>query len=240
METQSASSASVIQFFKFVPKAVLSAPRVEEAFNSERTVRPETAHLFASPIRVKMRTKGRGWTDFLNPITSHAPVLCSQRVFNVIHQEKLQGIELIPVTLKHEKKSTVLSPPCNFYWLIPTGKVLGCLIKAYALENKNYVHLFTTDNPSDGRLSRGASTLVCRSIPIYDQWDGSDIIKFREDQFAGGGMMYCSRRFVEIAYRQKWSNLWVTPFDCIQGYFEDLRDLPWPPELWYPPNEPRD
>ena len=126
-----ASTPSVIQFFSFVPNAILSAPRVEEAFNAERIIRPENAHLFSTPIRVKMRTKGRGWTDFLNPFTSIAPILCSQRVVDTVASEDLRNIRFIPVKLEHEKKTTALSPPCNYYWIIPTGKILPFSVKTY-------------------------------------------------------------------------------------------------------------
>ncbi len=234
------SAPSVIQFFSFVPNAILSAPRVEEAFNTERIIRPENAHLFPTPIRVKMRTKGRGWTDFLSPITSHAPVLCSQRVVDTVVAGNLKGVQFIPVTLEHEKKSTVLAPPCNYYWIIPTGKTLPYSVKVYRETEGSNSPWFDVDSLKEARLRAGSEKFKYRRIPFYEKWDGSDVIKFHEDEFACCGHMYCSRRFVEIAYGEKWSNLRVTPFDSITGMVKALQDLPWPPELWYPPLDPRD
>lgn len=230
----------LVRFFSFVPNAILSAPRVEAALNTERIIRAENVHRFASPIRVKMRTKGRGWTDFLNPITSHAPVLCSQRVVDQAVAESLRGVEFVPVTLEHEKKGTVLSPPCAYFWLIPTGTTLPYSVKTYHRSGNAYTHWFDADSLIEANLRAGENDFVYRSIPSYEKWDGSDVIKFREDDFAPCGRMFCSRKFVELAYREKWSNLRVAPHDAITGIGKELRDLPWPPELWYPANQPND
>jgi hypothetical protein len=240
VDTMEIPASPLVRFFKFNPCAIPSAPRVEEAFNTERIISPENAHLFPAPIRVKIRTKGRGWTDFLNPFTSHAPVLCSQRVVDTVMAEQLKGIQLIPVTLEYEKKSTILSPPCNYYWMIPTGKVLPYSVKIYRRNDQTYTHWFDSGSLKEARLRAGGEIFDFRLIPMHSYWDGSDVIKVREDSFTAGGM-YCSRRFVEIAYREKWSNLWVTPYDCLGvGIFKDLQDLSWPPELWYPSNQPID
>lgn len=53
-----------------------------------------------------------------------------------------------------------------------------------------------------------------------------------------GGFL-CSRRVVEAAYREAWTNLAFVPIDSFGGMGGNVADNLWPPERWYPAWQPK-
>jgi hypothetical protein len=52
------------------------------------------------------------------------------------------------------------------------------------------------------------------------------------------GIALCSRRVVDLAARDKWTNVMFKPVDAIDNYVPKHLNDPWPPESFYSEFEP--
>jgi len=72
-----------------------------------------------------------------------------------------------------------------------------------------------------------------RNVPVPETWDKNDIMfGLKGDSYKGS--FWCSRKVLELAYREQWTNAAFQPVDLLEHNHTDFRLRCWPPEKWYP------
>jgi len=91
------------------------------------------------------------------------------------------------------------------------------------------------------RISRESEEYVyAKSMPIVETWDGKDFNRFSEDEPAGPmGYTLCSRRVLDLAARDKWTNILFAPLDRVHPFRIDHLNGPWPLESFNSKYEPQ-
>jgi hypothetical protein len=80
---------------------------------------------------------------------------------------------------------------------------------------------------------------VTKITPDPASWDGSDFNQMNSYCVAGVfGAMPCSKRVVDLAAKEKWTNVYFTLLTSIDSRRLDHLNGPWPPTTWYNPYEP--
>lgn len=204
----------------------------------------ESVDDYPHPIHIRMRGLGHEWMDFLTPKLSHSPLLCSQRVLDAIRKSGLTGYKAVTVKL-HPPSSKKLNQPWEYYWLIPTAPTYEFEYRFYrgSAHHNSYNFMFQTDVYSDSRIENAdlqpGEYIYFRAIPKIETWDRSDFNMCRGDTPTGVfGMMFCGRKVVDLAAKEKWTNVSFCPIDTFIPFTIDHLGKSWPPESWYSPNEP--
>jgi hypothetical protein len=188
---------------------------------------------------VLIAKKGTKWVDCLTPNSSYTELVWSERVIDAIERENLTGLRAGEVFLDLSKNPRLAKKPHPTYYMIkPVGRSLRFNLRVYERINGVYHFRFETPDFGDPRLEFKSQGYIhhIRFIPIHESWDGSDFMVcdlYPSGRLPNGGF-YCSRKFVEIAKREGWSNFNFVPAGRIVGCIGDFRDRPWPPELWFP------
>lgn len=220
------------------------SPAVDKAFAPGWTVGDESVDNFLHPIDVKMKTTGRQWLDFLEPSRSHSPLLCSQRVVDSIRESHLTGYKIVEVKL-HPPSGKLLNQPFAYYWLIPTAPPYQRASREYRGSEREYRFEFmfeSSKHDADRVLkikTKPEESIFSKQIPDPETWDGSDFNMFEIDRpTIGMGLMFCSSRVVELACKEKWTNIQFWPVDALVPLRINPTKTCWPPSSWYSPDEP--
>ena len=192
-----------------------------------------------------MKALGRQWMDFLTPTRSHSPLLCSQRVLNAIRESGLSGYKAVTVKL-HPPSGKKMDQPCEYYWLIPTAPPYDFESRIYrgSAHHNSYHFMFQTGDHNDPRIKqtqlKEGEYIYIRPIPKLEAWDGSDFNVYHNFERPTGifGMMRCGRKVVDLAAKEKWTNVRFCPIDTFIPFTVDHLGKSWPPESWYSQNEP--
>lgn len=115
--------------------------------------------------------------------------------------------------------------------------------KLYSGSQKTHKHLnhFESD---DGNAIREykLSNKDCvyeKRTPIGQSWDGNDFNRYMEDECVGVmGFTLCSRRVVDLAASEKWTNIAFSPFFAVEPVRIDHLNGVWPPKSFYSKYEP--
>ena len=189
-------------------------------------------------LRVATISSGKVWTDFLNSSGGMDPLVVSHRVYEAITRSDFTGVSFRELTLSYGKRTP--HPPCKYYELIPQGRALNF--------NRQYLQKIETvgdNSPSlvlvDEMLDTHRHKLLfhegyVRCVPQVESWDGSDVLKWNIIYDIGtNGTLVCTRRFLELAWNEKWTNVSALPVDNINvANLFPLTKCEWPPENWYP------
>jgi hypothetical protein len=236
-----------MNFFTMSSAEHLYSPCTEEAFFDKRGERfgiyADTALKHPEPINVYLMTIGRKWMDFLTPRLSQSPLLCSERVLNGMLSANLTGFRAL-LTRLHPPGKKAISPPWNYYWIIPTGLPYQFSKKLYRGSQKihQYKFVFESADLDECRRQSLASKefLYSKRIPIEETWDGKDFNRLtKEDPVGSAGYTLCSRRVLDLAARDKWTNIQFAPFDRVDPFPIDHLNGPWPPKSFYSKYEPQ-
>lgn len=191
--------------------------------------------------KVTILKSGTKWMDCLLNEGLTSAVVVSQKVIDSIIAHKLTGLEITPVYLEIPKANKrIKTSPFNYYEIFPQGKSLKFLYRVFQRIGKGYgkdiKYVFKEESINKEELQMGEDTYIL-PIPILSEWDRNDFIPIREGK--RNGSMYCSRRVVEIAKEDNWSNFEFRLIDSVgNDNCMDFREKTWPPETWYPPNQP--
>lgn len=73
-----------------------------------------------------------------------------------------------------------------------------------------------------------------RYVPAGHTWDGADLLRLRNLPYR---MLFCTRRVLELARRDRWRGVGFEPMDVDRRHPSGINHLArtWPPERWYPP-----
>lgn len=220
--------------------------RTDEVFTNGRALSP---HGFYSseckePIEVRLQAIGRTWMDFLTPAFGHSPLVCSERVFCAIQEAKLTGYKGVAVKLRPPPGKRIV-PPLDYFWLIPIAPSFKRLKRRYVGSQQlhEYKFAFESNDPGDAgfrQIVLGENEAPYdKMIPLINTWDGSDFSRFTEEQPTNiMGSMFCSRRVLDLAAREKWTNIQFVPVDALEPMSIDFLKGPWPPVAWYSKYEP--
>jgi hypothetical protein len=191
-------------------------------------------------------TKGGSlWTDCLTPTLSHLPLVVSERVWKAVHRHGLTGLELMEVACVTQRSPKLRGIEHGRYFqATPYGTPPQFTYRVFERVSGRYLFRFeTTDKENDPRckdffLPHGFIPHTQR-VPLQATADW-DFMKVPDT--ANGmlvfGMILCSRRVVEIARDEGWTNFNFSPVDRLGTCIGDFRERPWPPEQWYPEDHP--
>lgn len=230
------TNTNFVNFFKMRSAEHSSCPSVGEAcLTAEEALEQE------GPSEVILMSKGKKWTDFLSTRNSASPLLCAERVVEAIAGEKLNGYKAVPVKL-FARIGVKVSPPWPYYWIIPTGASYRCRAKYYLGSQRDHRYVFVDESPDEPRgRSSGSCTeyIYFKRIPRPETWDGNDFNRYTiNDPVGVYGVTLCSRRVVNLAARDKWTNVSFQPVDAVDNYIPNHLKEPWPPLSFYSEFEP--
>jgi hypothetical protein len=223
-------------FFRMESAELSSSPSVGEACLTAKEALEQ-----AGPVRLFLRKNGNKWTDFLSTIASGSPLLCSERVVEAIAAAKLTGYKVVSVKL-FPRLGPAIKPPWPYYWIVPTGAWYRCRAKYYLGCQDDHRYVFVDESPDEPRgRSSGSSTdsIYFKRIPRPETWDGNDFNYYTPTSPVGVyGITLCSRRVVDLAARNKWTNVIFQPVDAVDNYAPNHLKEPWPPASFYSEFEP--
>jgi len=192
-------------------------------------------------IYIMLQKKGRKWMDFVTPRDSSAPLVCSLRVVQALAEAGLTGYRAYPVEFLSDPGKK-LESPCPYYMIIPTGACYRSRTKYYLGSQRDHQYVFLDESPDEPRFRTTADfkdSIYSKRIPRPETWDGSDFNRWTANQPVGGyGIALCSRRVVDLAARDKWTNVMFQPVDAIDNYVPKHLKEPWPPASFYSEFEP--
>lgn len=237
----------MISFFRVECAYGKSAPLVKEVHSirsSQRNVKiPGLRMIQGDQPLVVIGRSGGEWPDCLASDFSRFPIFFSQRVIEGMEKAGIFGLSAAEVEID-ASKNAVLSNSAEracFYQVAPQGRELQFNHRVFERVKGRLELRFETTDKTDPDLRPTALPYMqqIQRIPLNESWDGSDFIKVSDtNPTFGSGGFFCTRRFVEFAKNEGLSNFNFTPIDMVGQCVGDFRDLPWPPERWYPENHP--
>ena len=174
-------------------------------------------------------TEGRKWVDcFGQGSLSYPSRLYNRRVIDTLHAAGDHSAVAHDVSIEVRSSSLHFSPKPKIVW-VQTAHGLGL------------------DQAASGSTYNPIACNVCERreivpgfmplrnpvfIPLGESWTGADLFHghFRSE-------LFCSLRFVEMARKERWTNLLFTPIDVpFDPQHERINPLAkeWPPASWYP------
>lgn len=237
---------SAPSLFRMESSSNMRCARTGEAFCGSRHL---SHHDFLSanlsePIPVRLRSIRWKWMDFLTPDDGSSPLLCSERVFRAIQDANLSGYKSSMVKL-YPPPGKKIAPPCRYFWLIPIAPPFKMEKQVYlgSRQTHQYRLAFNSKDSNDPRFRevqpREGEFEFVRNVPLLNSWDGSDFNMFTEIRPTNiKGTMFCSRRVLDLAATEKWTNIQFAPVDALEPVEIDFLKGPWPPVAWYSEHEP--
>jgi hypothetical protein len=147
--------------------------------------------------KVWVGSSGTKWKDILTNIDG---LLFHERVVEVITAEGLEGFRAHPIEIeKIESKKMSTQHVPQYYFIEIKGKI-DVDLDEIDEQGGSVCPLCFTRNPSKDSLYRWSPK---RLLPMIETWDGSDFLKVRN---LASAHKYCSKRFVDLASRNKWTN----------------------------------
>lgn len=153
--------------------------------------------------------------------SSKHEIVVSKRVRESILRNNIIGISFF--TLSEDRNIT---KPLDLFWT-SIGGVIRVNPNSLNLHDDDICQLclITIRNPK-----------IKRFIPMIETWDGSDFFRVKNWY---NKHIFCTRRVVELAREERWSNLQFEPMDrpreqIIMPFGIDYLGKEWPPENWYP------
>jgi hypothetical protein len=188
---------------------------------------------------ISIEKKGSKWPDIIGHGTAGFHFIFTERVIEVMKTEGIRGFSARPIRIEEilSKKLREKEPP-NYYCIEVTGKI-EITKKYYDKLESGYTYVGEVTNDKDRTYDQRPIRREIRFVPIEDSWDGSDW--FCMSNHGHFRHYCCSRKLVELAYREKWTNCQITPMD--QFISDRGADIPLPakgklPSVWYSTHHP--
>jgi hypothetical protein len=170
---------------------------------------------------------GKQWSDLVRTWGTHGPhFVISQRVKDSLDSIECRGVRWF--TTAAQIDAGPRGAPPNYYWLAVDGRIETDLVRSPPM-------------PREERCPSCDAVLECpkppqKFEPLAATWDGSDFFKIANYRSHYVGV---SRRVLELARFQRWTNCRFTPFDVYRRhaiYWDGIDYLgkTWPPDAWYP------
>lgn len=174
--------------------------------------------------------RGAAWTDAIgNP--NWSLILFSERVLSGLTDIGASGISPLEVRIREVRSETLraLSAPSYYYFNV-AGRI-DVDLEASGLGGVERC-------PVCFRVLAGRHPQARRFVPRHETWDGADVFSIRNSP---NSMLFCTRRVLELARRDRWTNFRFEPMDVVRDHATqwggiDYLGPTWPPEIWYPPS----
>ncbi|MEI6177740.1 MAG: hypothetical protein WCS43_12685 [Verrucomicrobiota bacterium] len=208
-----------------------------------KLVRGEAATIDTEPLElplVDIESIGSKWPDIMGHGNHGHHFIFSERAMEVMDREHVTGYSARSVKIgKIGSKKLREKKPLQYYCIEVTGGI-DILKKYYDETPDGYNYVGEVTDGEDNTYYRVECSRTARFYPIEDSWDGGDWFLMRNHgHFRHYG---CSRKLVELAYREKWTNCAVAPMDRVIG--DRTLKLPLPstgklPSVWYSEKHPQ-
>lgn len=177
-------------------------------------------------------------TDFIEPDGGdwQSPFYVSKRVIEAIEKAELKAWSAIAAGFEVTNRNGEFLRKEAFFRIIPLGEAPACTVENWReIRNGNQLTGYEkhADQSKEARSRQDPDRVVARLIPMLETWDGNDFM-FEPGGATFGGSFLCSRKVMELAHREQWTNAAFQPLDLIGRNFTDFRLRCWPPEKWYP------
>ncbi len=173
--------------------------------------------------------EGTYWPDVLGAASSPIHAV-SARVVRALEDEAASGFEVCPMHLAEVRGRRLAHlPEPEYFYLNVTGAVDIDLAAGGIGDVPACPECFQ-------QIPEGHKP-AHRHVPIAGTWDGADFVRTRN---LPNLLTFCTRRIVELARRDRWSNLRIDPMDIGSHNYGLWAGVPflaerWPPASWYPP-----
>ncbi len=234
-----------MHFFTMRPADNGSSPVVEGAFEDVGKMRfgisEQEALKLSTPVDIYIKRSGRKWMDFLSMEGGQSTMLISEKILANLKTARLKGYKALPTKL-HFPRDKTIDQPWAYFWLLPTGRPYQRKYRLYIGSQRDHQYQFvfaSTDLDACRKFRKATYVPYTQSIPMEESWDGKDFNWVTETQVQcpGSGSIYCSRRVLDLAAQEKWTNVIFSPFGAVEGHKIDLQG-PWPPASFFSPYEP--
>lgn len=147
--------------------------------------------------KLKIGTSGAKWTDVLCDLDE---LVLHERVCDVLKTEHFTGYKAHPLAITEIKSRRLASVPAPPYYLIEiTGRIDVDQNELDDVGGSVCPICFYRNTNSENKYRWKPKRLV----PILDTWDGSDFVVMRNLRNA---RRFCSKRFIDLANKHKWTN----------------------------------
>lgn len=173
---------------------------------------------------------GASWTDALPVAGFYPPYLVSERVAKGLEAIGATGYKLLPVRFSDVEGNRLQRLPEPKYYYLSVSGMIDIDIGASGLGSMDWC-------PACKASTSKHFVQHLKHVPIRESWDGSDI--FKVGPRPTWGVLYCTRRVLELARNERWSSFQFEPMDIVRrhssswGGIDYLGDA-WPPKNWYP------
>jgi hypothetical protein len=159
------------------------------------------------PVQLDIRGSGSKWPDILSATPY---IIVQDRVARAIQENGLTGciFHAVEITGIENRKLATLTPP-SYFLIEITGKVDIDLNELDEIGGGVCPICFRRN-----AQSRPYQFVAKKTVPKLDTWDGSDFVTTRNLQ---SGMSYCTRRFVDLACKHRWTNFRFGSRDSMPG-----------------------
>ena len=229
-----------MKFFLIKPLQATASPTTFAAFlddKREQSVWGRDILNAFGVIQIILATKGRKWMDFVPGREFFSPVLCSDRVVRALGEGGFTGYKALS-TVFYLNNGKTCEPPCPYFWLVPTGLPPRVKYSWYSgtIENRYQELVHESENVRDIHLlpnQTGENYTMKTDLDLLTL-DDSDFNQFTElEPLSLGGAFRCSRRVVELAAKEKWTNVRFTSGNVLIPHLEDR----WCPKGFYDDSE---
>jgi hypothetical protein len=178
---------------------------------------------------LKIGAAGTRWPDILSEIDG---VLLHERVCTILKQNGATGFRTHPVNIAQIESKKLAAQPVPQYYLIEIKGTVDVDPNEMDDEGGSLCPVCFYRNPRKENPYRWSPK---RLVPKLETWDGSDFVKIRNWRC---GLKFCSRRFIDLANKHRWTNfafgyslpgigLWEKPSEDGLSYL----DSDWFPKL---------
>ena len=168
------------------------------------------------PIRlsVSLEDKGTRWPDFLR-ISAWSRgwnLLVSENVVATLEKEGFHAFEAKPVTFdKIPSAKLAASPPPRYFGFRPIHE-LSLETRTYRYEDGELRYIGSYKDPAENRELSTFQTGMCR---VRKPSAGSSLAARLFKTNSNGPGFMCTRHFVDLAFRERWTNLKLHAVDGI-------------------------
>lgn len=148
-------------------------------------------------LKVVVRGRGTQWPDIMGISDG---IVLHERVVNALNKEGLSGFEAYLVEIVDIQNKKLKSLPVPQYYAIDIKSQFDIVWDELDDSGGSVCPICFYRNPGKDNEYYFAPK---RLVPILETWDGGAFLRTRNLR---NGIFYCSRQFVELACKNKWTN----------------------------------
>lgn len=178
-----------------------------------------------------------GFLDCIGPKNSHDPLLVSAKVASDLKAAGITGGRLVQadIQLKNSSRPNLRD---QYFCLKATGHARA-FRKIYSKNDSKLDFIKSVYDQGDSlvvQVRRSPKEFVVQWVIDEEEWEGSDLFNTQFQRMFGE--ICCTFKVVELAKAKGWTGFAFTAFDSIARNYMDFTSLEWPPETWYPRDQP--